>query len=141
MPVNKKARTRLIVATVVIVVAFAAGLIYLVTKQGAYYRQVSELSSQNLNGKTVQVGGAVIGKSVTRNASGVHFVIQDLTGKPNTVKVNYDGQMPSTFGSGVDVVVTGPYLAASGVINANSMQTKCPSKYKAQASPEAQSTP
>ncbi len=41
--VNRKARTRLIVATAVIVVAFVVGVVYLVSQQGAYYRQVSEL--------------------------------------------------------------------------------------------------
>ena len=141
MPVHKKARTRLIVATVVIIVAFIAGVVYLVATQGAYYRQVGELTSQNLDGKTVKVGGAVVGGSITRDASGAHFVIQDLTGKSATVKVTYNGQMPGTFGAGVDVVVTGSYSAASGVISADSVQTKCPSKYKGRASPQAQATP
>lgn len=135
---NKKARTRLIVATIVLVVAFAAGVVYLMTKQGAYYRQVSDLSTQQLNGKVVKVGGAVIGNTITRDASGVHFAIQDLTGKPDKVNVTYDGQMPGTFAGGVDVVVIGAYSAANGVIAADSMQTKCPSKYKGQARPQAQ---
>lgn len=136
---NKKARTRLIVATIVLVVAFAAGVVYLMTKQGAYYRQVSDLSTQQLNGKVVKVGGAVIGDTITRDASGVHFAIQDLTGKPDKVNVTYAGQMPGTFAGGVDVVVTGAYSAAGGIA-ADSMQTKCPSKYKGQASPQAQAT-
>jgi cytochrome c-type biogenesis protein CcmE len=139
--VNKNARKRLIVATVVIVVAFIAGVVYLVTKQGAYYRQVGELTSQDLSGKTVKVGGAVIDGSITRDAGGAHFAIRDLTGKSATVRVTYNGQMPGTFGAGVDVVVTGSYSAASGVISADSVQTKCPSKYKGQASPQAQATP
>ena len=50
---NKKARTRLIVATVVIAAAFAAGVVYMVSREGAYYRQVSDLSRQD-NGKTVR---------------------------------------------------------------------------------------
>ena len=141
MPVHKKARTRLIVATVVIVVAFIAGVVYLVAKQGAYYRQVGQLTSHNLDGKTVKVGGSVVGGSITRDADGAHFTIRDLTGKAATVKVTYDGQMPGTFGAGVDVVVTGSYSAANGLISADSLQTKCPSKYKGQSSPQAQATP
>ncbi len=138
---SKKARQRLIIVTGILVVAFIAGVIYFVTQQGAYYRQVSDLATQQLDGKTVKVGGAVVGASIRRDGSGVHFTMQDLTGKPATVKVDYDGQMPGTFGAGVDVVVTGPYSRSGGVISADSLQTKCPSKYKGLPSPQAQPSP
>jgi cytochrome c-type biogenesis protein CcmE len=48
--------------------------------------------------------------------------------------VTYGGQMPNTFNSGVDVVVIGKYASSGGVIAADQLQTKCPSKYKGQAS-------
>jgi hypothetical protein len=35
----------------------------------------------------------------------------------------------------VDVVVTGRYESQAGAIAADELQTKCPSKYKASASP------
>ena len=54
---NKKARTRLIFATVVIVVALIAGIVYVMSTQAAYYKQVSELVSGDWDGKNVQVGG------------------------------------------------------------------------------------
>ena len=38
---NKKSRTRLLVATGVIVVVFIVGVVFLVQRQGAYYRQVA----------------------------------------------------------------------------------------------------
>lgn len=138
---NKRARTRLIVATVVIVTAFAAGVVYMVSREGAYYRQVSELSKQDLNGKDVKVAGRVVAGSISHDAAGLHFALQDLTGKPDEVKVDYAGQVPGTFGAGVDVVVVGRYAAAAGLISADQLQTKCPSKYESQASPRAQSTP
>ena len=138
---NKKARTRLIVATVVIVAAFAAGVVYMVSREGAYYRQVSDLSTQDLNGKHVEVSGRVVDGSISHDAAGLHFTLQDLTGKPDVVKVDYKGQVPGTFGAGVDVVVVGTYAAAAGLISADQLQTKCPSKYKSRASPQAQSTP
>ena len=65
--------------------------------------------------------------------------MQDLTGKTTTVKVAYNGQMPSTFAPGVDVVVTGKY-ASDGVISADQLETKCPSKYKAQATTPPQTS-
>ena len=134
---NKKSRTRLLIATGVIVVVFVVGVVFLVQKQGAYYRQVSDLTTGQYNGKNVKVGGKVESGSINRDASGVHFIIQDLTGKPGTVKVTYGGQMPNTFASGVDVVVIGKYAASDGTISADQLQTKCPSKYKGQASPAA----
>ncbi len=132
---NKKARTRLIVATAVIVGVFIVGVVYLVTQQGAYYRQVSEVLTGNYNGKNVQVGGRVLGGSISRDSSGVHFTIQDLSGKTGTVKVAYSGQMPNTFGPDVDVVVTGKY--ESGLIAAEKLETKCPSKYQGQGTTPA----
>lgn len=135
---NKKARRRLIIATVVIVAAFTVGVVLLVSQQGAYYRQVSDLTAQDLDGKNVQVGGKVVEGSIVRDGSGYHFTILDLTGKQATVKVDYSGQMPETFGPNVDVVVTGPFAAATAVISAEKLQTKCPTKYQAQASGAAQ---
>ena len=65
----------------------------------------------------------------------MHFTIQDLTGKADTVKVTYSGQMPNTFESGVDVVVIGKYCAADEYHHADQLQTKCPSKYKGRPRP------
>ena len=130
---NKKSRTRLLIATGVIVVVFVIGVVFLVQKQGAYYRQVSDLTSGQYDGKNVKVGGRVIDGTISRDDTGVHFEIQDLTGKTDTVEVSYSGQMPNTFESGVDVVVIGKY--ASNVLTADQLQTKCPSKYKGSASP------
>lgn len=130
---NKKSRTRLLVATGFIVVVFVVGVVFLVQRQGAYYRQVSDLAAGQYNGKNVQVGGKVLGGTVTRDSSGIHFTMQDLTGKTSTVKVVYSGQMPNTFSSGVDVVVEGKYASGDQTIMADQLQTKCPSKYKAQA--------
>ena len=137
---NKKSRTRLLIATGVIVVVFVIGVVFLVQKQGAYYRQVSDLTTGQYDGKNVKVGGRVQDGSINRDASGVHFVIQDLTGKTDTVKVTYSGQMPGTFDDGVDVVIIGKYAAAGGVVSADELQTKCPSKYKGSASPAAQTS-
>jgi cytochrome c-type biogenesis protein CcmE len=139
---NKKARTRLLIATGVIVAVFVVVVVVLVQKQGAYYRQVSQLTTGKYDGKHVQVGGKVLGGTINRDTQGnVHFTMQDLTGKTDTVKVVYKGEMPSTFASGVDVVVAGT-MAADGIIDASQLQTKCPSKYKAQATtPTAQPSP
>ena len=135
---NKKSRTRLLIATGVIVVVFVVGVVFLVQRQGAYYRQVSDLTTGQYDGKNVKVGGRVMDGTIARDGSGVHFVIQDLSGKADTVKVDYAGQMPGTFAAGVDVVIIGKYTADG--ITADQLQTKCPSKYKGQATTPAQAS-
>ena len=135
---NKKSRTRLLVATGVIVAVFIVGVVLLVQRQGAYYRQVSDLVTGQYDGKNVKVGGRVLDGTIERDSTGVHFTIEDLTGKTDTVNVVYDGQMPNTFDAGVDVVVVGKYASNGALITADQLQTKCPSKYKGQASPAAQ---
>jgi cytochrome c-type biogenesis protein CcmE len=132
---NKKSRTRLLVATGVIVVVFIIGVVFLVQKQGAYYRQVSDLTTGQYDGKNVKVGGKVLDGTIKRDSSGVRFTIQDLTGKQGTVNVLYSGQMPNTFDAGVDVVVIGKYASNGALITADQLQTKCPSKYQGSASP------
>jgi len=125
------------VATCVLIVVFAAAIVYVVVRQGAYYRQVSQLSTSN-DGQHVQVGGTVVRGTIVRSASGVHFAIEDLTGKAITVGVDYSGQMPATFAAGVQVVVTGIFAADDHLINAGQLETKCPSKYQGKASPQPQ---
>ena len=137
---NKKSRTRLLVATGVIVAVFIVGVVFLVQKQGAYYRQVSDLQTGQYDGKNVKVGGKVLDGTIKRDSTGVHFAIEDLSGKTAQVNVLYSGQMPNTFNAGVDVVVIGKYASNGALITADQLQTKCPSKYKGSASPAAQST-
>jgi cytochrome c-type biogenesis protein CcmE len=132
--VSRRAQRRLIVATVILVVVFAVAMVYVVTRQGAYYRQVSALTAAD-NGRNVKVGGGVLRGTIVRDAAGAHFTIEDLTGRPTTVRVDYAGQMPATFAAGVQVVVTGKYASGGGVIAAAQLETKCPSKYVGKASP------
>jgi len=52
---NKKSRTRLLIATGIIVAVFVAGVVVLVQRQGAYYRQVADLATGQYDGKNVKV--------------------------------------------------------------------------------------
>lgn len=126
---------RLLVAVIVVILAFAAGIVWLVRSEGAYYRQVGELRAGSLDGKSVKVGGRVVPESVTTEGSLQTFAIADLTGAGETVTVRYAGVLPDTFGPSADVVVLGTYDAGAGLIDAEELQTKCPSKYEAGRSP------
>jgi cytochrome c-type biogenesis protein CcmE len=132
---NRRSRTRLLVATGVVAAAFVLGVVLLVQREGAYYTQVSDLATGQYDGKNVKVGGRVLDGTIARDSAGVHFAISDLTGKQGTVDVLYSGQMPNTFDAGVDVVVLGEYDGNGALITADQLQTKCPSKYRGSASP------
>lgn len=128
---NKRARTRLIGVTAIILIGIAAIILGAGSKQGAYYKTVSDVASdKTLAGKRVRVGGAVVTGSWDKKSNPMTFEIREEgedTGGP-TIKVVYNGTVPSTFGDGVVAIVTGD-LSADGTIDSNDMITKCPSKY------------
>jgi len=134
-------RRRLLIVVIVLAVAFAVGVVWLVRSQGAYYRQVGELTASELDGETVKVGGRVVDGSIESAGAVQTFTLSDLTGAPDTIEVSYEGAVPDTFGPFADVVVLGVYDAGAGLILAEELQTKCPSKYEASRSPTPSASP
>jgi cytochrome c-type biogenesis protein CcmE len=131
--VNKRAKNRLIGVTAIILIAVAAIFFGLGGKQAAYFRTVEEISSDaGLQGERVKAGGLVVPGSWDKKSNPMTFVIRDETdtkGTGPTIKVVYNGSVPSTFGDGVTAIVTGK-LGADRTISADEMITKCPSKYE-----------
>jgi len=130
---NKRARTRLIGVTAIILIAVAAIFLASGNQSAAYYKTVQETAQdQELVGERVKVGGAVVAGSWDRKSNPMTFDIrdeEDSEGTGPTVTVVYNGSMPSTFGDGVVAIVTGE-LDGSKTIAADEMITKCPSKYE-----------
>jgi cytochrome c-type biogenesis protein CcmE len=96
-----------------------------------YYYTVNE---------TIAKGAAIYGQSLRVNGTVTGTInndVQTLTLKfniadgSNSIPVVYKGSIPDNFGPDTDVVVGGT-IDASGVLQANSIVTKCPSKYAAQ---------
>jgi cytochrome c-type biogenesis protein CcmE len=131
--VNKRARTRLIGVTAIILIAIAAIILGAGSKQGAYYKTVKDVTSdEKLVGERVRVGGAVVAGSWDKKSNPMRFAIReegDESASGPTIKVVYNGTVPSTFGDGVVAIVTGE-LSQDGTIDSNDMITKCPSKYQ-----------
>ncbi len=113
------------------VVATCVGLSGLLTYTSSsssfsYFKTVTELKSDaSLIGKTVRVGGQIVPGSIQKNGTTVTFKIDDTK---NTMLVTYEGAVPSTFGEKVSVIAEGTY-AEPGQLKADSLVTKCPSKY------------
>jgi cytochrome c-type biogenesis protein CcmE len=132
--VNKRAKTRLIGVTAIILLAVVALLASGVFGGNtAYYRTVPEIASDSeLVGERIKVGGTVVAGSWDQKQNPMTFVIRDEADSQEVgpeLTVVYSGAVPATFGDGVTAIITGE-LAEDGTISATEMITKCPSKYE-----------
>ncbi|HHX47347.1 MAG TPA: cytochrome c maturation protein CcmE, partial [Brevibacterium sp.] len=85
-----------------------------------------------LVGERVQVGGRVVAGSFDPKQLPMEFSIVDENDEGDTgpsIRVTYDGAIPSAFGDGVTAIVTGT-LHDDSTMSADQMITKCPSKYE-----------
>jgi cytochrome c-type biogenesis protein CcmE len=130
--VNKRARMRLIGVTAIIIIVIAVLVLTIGNKQVAAFSTISEVAKGgNKAGERVKIGGAVVAGSWNKQSSPMKFTIKeegDTAGTGPTLQVVYTGTAPNTFGDGVVAIVTGE-LNDQGVVQANEMITKCPSKY------------
>jgi cytochrome c-type biogenesis protein CcmE len=124
-------------------VAIAGAVLYLVlANTGAtaeYYMTIAQLRScSTCSARTVRVAGVVVAGSITRDTSNqvVRFQISDS--KTTAMPVVYGGVVPDIFQPGAQVVVEGK-LGVNGVFSAQTLLTKCPSKFQAaSATPSGQ---
>ena len=94
-----------------------------------YYYTVNEVLEKgpSVYGQKLRVNGTVMDNSVKNESNGL--VLEFTIGEPGkNIPVVYHGPAPDTFRPDTDVVVEGS-LDASGVLQASSILTKCPSKY------------
>jgi cytochrome c-type biogenesis protein CcmE len=90
------------------------------------------LRPSQLAGHTGRVSlmGQVIGTPAgDAHAAGLRFELRDVKGS-TSVPVVYKGSVPDLFRSGRDVVVDGKLRNGVFVALANTLVTKCPSKYQ-----------
>ncbi len=132
---SKRARLlnpKLIVVALVIFAAIGY-LIYNAVQSSAasYFVTVGELQQQSaaMDGQHVQVGGDVKSGTIQKGAPGdpISFVLTDGS---HTVPVVYHGVLPDIFSDQVQVVVEGTYHA-NGTFQADTLLTKCPSRFTA----------
>jgi cytochrome c-type biogenesis protein CcmE len=81
---------------------------------------------------TVNLAGRVVGApSGDARGDGLRFTVRDIEGKA-TVPVVYRGSVPDLFRTGRDVYMRGELREGVFVAEADSLVTKCPSKYSAE---------
>ena len=113
-----------------VVLLLAIGYLGYVGFQGSvtYYYTVGELLQQrnSLQDENIRVNGQVVPGSIEKEPDGwLKFTITDSEGDLPAI---YQGIVPDAFKAGNDVVLEG-HLNPEGVFQANTIVTKCPSKY------------
>ena len=119
----------MVVAGVLIAGAVAYLIFANTTASAAYYMTIQELRAcHTCAGKIVRIAGSVQTGSIVRDdkTQTVNFTIVD---SKSTLPVTYSGVVPDIFRADVTVVVEGT-LPASGIFHANTLLTKCPSKFQ-----------
>lgn len=116
---------------------FLGGLGYLLYsglgENTSYFLNVSEaLAMQPKELSKARLFGTVAEADVARPEDdlGVSFNLIDKDQATKTIRVDFRGVVPDTFKPGVEVIVEGGINPASGVFAANTLMTKCPSKYQ-----------
>ncbi|HEX3511420.1 MAG TPA: cytochrome c maturation protein CcmE [Solirubrobacteraceae bacterium] len=124
----RKRTVRLIVALSVAVI-LASALIYTSFSAASPALSPSQLVRQAQPGRSYQLTGTVVARSVRRTGEVLHFSVQDRAGG-TAIPLTYTGTVPDPFQEGREVIVTVQRQGSSYVGERNSLITKCPSKYK-----------
>lgn len=116
---------------------FLGGLGYLLYsglgENTSYFLNVSEaLAMQPKDLSKARLFGTVAEDGLARpeDALGVSFNLVDKDQAGKIIRVDFRGVVPDTFKPGVEVIVEGGVNPASGAFAANTLMTKCPSKYQ-----------
>jgi cytochrome c-type biogenesis protein CcmE len=115
-----------------IAILLAVGYLIFNAMQGSaasYFVTTSELQQQSakMDGQRVRVGGNVVPGTIQKGDPGqpIQFVVGDGT---TQIPVVYTGVLPDIFADNTQVVVEGTYHANGG-FQADTLLTKCPSKF------------
>ncbi len=128
MPMTRKQRRAIMIASAVAITGLALGLVlYALSGTITYFKTPSDLASQQLlPGERFRLGGLVAEGSVKRGqGTDVEFAITDTL---RTIPVSYRGVLPDLFREGQGVVAEGR-LEADGRFRADSVLAKHDENY------------
>src|SRR5208282_738344 len=124
----RKRKVRLVVALSAAVL-LATALIYTSFSAASPALTPSQLLHEAQPGRSYQLTGTVEKGSVHREGSVLNFGVEDRAGGA-AIAIAYTGTVPDPFREGREVIVTVEKQGARFIGEANSLITKCPSKYK-----------
>ena len=136
-PVTKRRsriNPKLLVAATVLVLAVGFLVFNAMGSSMAYYQTIGELreSGKDVTGDRIRVGGDVVPGSIERVGldDEIRFTVTD---GEQTMDMVYSEVVPDIFKDDVEVVAEG-YVRPDGVFQAETLLTKCPSRFEAEES-------
>lgn len=127
-------KIKFIVGGAVIVALIAYLIISSISTQGAYYREVGEVLTQQtaLSGKNLRVSGKIVTESIRYDATTLNldFKISDPTDVSKQLAIHFHGVQPDQITrENTEAIVEGT-LGSNGTVEANNLLLKCPSRYE-----------
>jgi len=125
-----------IVISVGVVTVALGGLLWASTREGAeYYKYVDEVlaDTARYQGKRLRVHGDVVEGSLESDKATLRYrfkIASRAPRPPAVLRAEFHGIPPDTFKAGAEVIAAG-VLASDGHLQADKIETKCPSKYEA----------
>jgi cytochrome c-type biogenesis protein CcmE len=133
MDPSRKRAIRLVVALTTALL-LASALVYTSFAAGRSELSASQLLRRAEPGKSYILAGTVLRGSVRHQGDALVFRVRDPKLKVS-VPVRYTGIVPDPFAAGRGVLVTVHEQGSAAFVGeANSLTTKCPSKYQAASS-------
>lgn len=130
----RKSGKSLYAATLVL---FLCGVGYLmfagISENSVYFLNVSEaLAMPSDKLQSARLFGTVKGEGLTRleQGPGVRFQLEDKDNAAQSLWVVFEGAVPDTFKPGAEVIVEGALQNGNQLFKAETLMTKCPSKYQ-----------
>lgn len=103
-----------------------------ISENSVYFLNVSEALAMPADKlQSARLFGTVKDDGIARfeAAPGVKFQLEDKENAAETLWVVFEGAVPDTFKAGAEVIVEG-HLENPGLFKAETLMTKCPSKYQ-----------
>jgi cytochrome c-type biogenesis protein CcmE len=125
-------KKRFLIGGMVIVAALAILAVTGFLDSNRYYYTVSEAAAlgSDIYGRDVRINGIVVADSVDSDIRSLTLTFTVFEGT-DRIPVVFHGVAPDNFKPDAEVVVEGK-MDPSGVLQADSILTKCPSKYEPQ---------
>ncbi len=121
---NKKIIIAIIILISTVVFLIASGI----RSTKIYYKSVSDAAATEDNSE-FRIEGEVVKNSTLWNPEKTLLKFKMTDGKQK-INVIYKGYKPDTYKEGKGVIVEGKYFSKSNTLKADTLLTKCPSKYE-----------
>ena len=127
-------RIKFVVGGLIILALILYLIVSSISSAGAYYREVGEVLTEQtaLTGKSLRVSGNIVTESVVYDAAtlDLSFRISDPTDANKQLAVHFHGVQPDQITrEGSSAIVEGS-LGNDGIVEANNLLLKCPSRYE-----------